>query len=215
MDYLMADGVTSQWGTQVGEFPSSITDPAKRAALINLMGEFVERYKDEPTIYAWDMFNEPHINVWWGRVTLEEMQTFLKELILRVREKDQNHYVTVGGWTRYFMSEYYTNEQLGLVTENGINLYSFHYYSNQEAGTPPSIPATPFDYAASDIDVDYGVIISECQPEADAFNTLTAGEKLDLAYSNGYFGFMLWQDETYTITDADKAAIDAWRAENL
>lgn len=212
LDYLMADGVTSQGGTQVGEYPACITDATKREALIDLMGDFVHHYKDESTIYAWDVYNEPCISVKLGIITKSQMQTFISDLCVKVRERDPNHHVTVGSWTRYFMKEDVSNSELGLMDDNGQDIYTFHYYNDMETGYPPIQPATPLDYPADSIGLDKKIIISECQPNADGDNPLTAIEKLELTYANGYDGFFLWQDETFTITNADKIAIDAWKA---
>ncbi|MFQ5953360.1 MAG: hypothetical protein ACE5JK_08200, partial [Candidatus Omnitrophota bacterium] len=92
-DKTLGDKVSDESGYPVGEHPDLITDPAKRAALHNLIAQFVRNYAGSDEVFAYDAMNEP---VEATAVTTSEMQTFLSELIGVIHTEDPGTPVTIG-----------------------------------------------------------------------------------------------------------------------
>lgn len=69
---------------------------------IKLIQHVIERYKDEPQVLAWDLFNEPNYSrFWYGEEQAvypshELSRSWCKRLCDAAREADPNHPVTIG-----------------------------------------------------------------------------------------------------------------------
>lgn len=96
------------------------------------------RYANEPTIAAYDIFNEPPRG---GILTTQEMSSYLysfyESLIHEIREIDKNRIIiyenVIGVDTQYAQLLNYPNL-----------IFSFHYYEYAQYGRAP-----PYDYTAS------------------------------------------------------------------
>lgn len=53
-------------------------------------------YKDDPTIFAWDLINEPRCRIIDNRNCTAMVQAWIKEMSEHVKKLDQNHLLTVG-----------------------------------------------------------------------------------------------------------------------
>ena len=187
VDFLIADGVSEEWGTQVGEHPDAITDPAKRVAFISLMGDFVEHYRGEDTIWAWDLFNEPEWIVGKAPVSFAQLQTFVRELTREVHNRCPGTMVTLGSATRDHLLRYWTDKALGVAPQDGLDLYQFHFH-NWMSGP------NRLNYPYADMRVDKPVIVGEIEPD-------NLREKLRVVCGGGYLGGFPWEDHNYTISE--------------
>ncbi|MBD3296112.1 MAG: S8 family serine peptidase, partial [Candidatus Omnitrophica bacterium] len=211
LDWTIADGVSTEDGTPVGEHPDLITDDTaggKREQLLSLMGQFVDHFKDNDTICGWEIMNEPEeattLQYMNGVVDIADMQDFVKDFIGMLHTADPDTYVTLGSQDRNFLVDYWTDTALGVSAANGLDVYQYHYYNSMENY------GKGLDYQAANFDKP--TIIGEVDPTSDADNNMTVMEKLDNIYSNGYSGAFFWEDESalYTITDAQYADMKQW-----
>ena len=104
------DNVTPFWGD------SSYTLTSHQIRFINLWKAIATRYKNEPTILAYDLLNEPCAN------TQTEYLTLLNNTIDAVRTIDTNHIINVE--VDFSANNY---EPFELAGESNI-LYDFHFY---------------------------------------------------------------------------------------
>ena len=74
---------------------SWVADPEKRAALAQAVGPLFARYKDNPHILSWEVFNEPEYAIVGGSVTLEAVQDTIR-LVARSIHANSNAYATTG-----------------------------------------------------------------------------------------------------------------------
>jgi len=65
---------------------------SQKTPIVNLLTQIVERYRDKPNLYAWQVENEPFLN--FGECPLMGGD-FLDKEIARVREIDPNHPIMV------------------------------------------------------------------------------------------------------------------------
>jgi tetratricopeptide (TPR) repeat protein len=137
----------------------------------------VTRYRDEPTIMAWDVRNEGDID--WRRnegISQEMVITWLGEVISQVRALDTNHLITAG-WLRDEMS-----------TEPLVDFVSFHYWSHSD-GLEARISET---LAATDKPVlmeEFGYSTFNVPPETQR-DLLSAS--ITIAEDLGVAGWLIW-----------------------
>ncbi|KAI0076116.1 CEL4a mannanase [Panus rudis PR-1116 ss-1] len=76
------------------------TDEKVKAAFKNYITAFVGRYKDEPTILAWELANEPRCRgstgTWSGTCTTVTVTNWAKEISAFIKSIDPNHLVAIG-----------------------------------------------------------------------------------------------------------------------
>ncbi|QDZ21967.1 glycoside hydrolase [Chloropicon primus] len=54
-------------------------------------------YRDDPTVFAWNLINEPRCESWLVEGCEASLQEWIEEMSLYVKKLDPNHLVTVGG----------------------------------------------------------------------------------------------------------------------
>ncbi|MCX5679970.1 MAG: hypothetical protein NTZ95_04865 [Candidatus Omnitrophica bacterium] len=179
-DYLLGAKKDANGVWQRGVYAGLIDDPVKRPALINIMRGFIDRYKGNTSIEAWDIMNEPEWIFQRSSMANSTVYEFLREfagMITGLGEK-----VTVGNhdstdlinMVNYWVAQGYTSPLL--------TMYQFHYYSSfSEADNPFTHTAASFNLGAIPI------LVGEIGT-ADVTNRLTwLGQ-------NGYLGGLFWQD---------------------
>jgi len=166
LDFRVADGVSQEGQTNVGEHPDLIMDAAKRAAWLALLRQFVGRYRTNQTVFAWEVINEPEFAT---AVTPIEMKNFVTETALAIHEEVPGSLVTVGCRNRGDLTNW-----IG----TGLDIYQFHYYDVMEG-------QFPLDFPAANLNLDKPVLVGEIQP-----TNVTA--KLTTLQQNGYAGALFW-----------------------
>ena len=78
----------------------------------------VERYKDEPTILAWDVRDRGDVDFREGFVRQDVATTWLADTIIMIRGIDNQHPITAGYW------------QESIVTAPLVDFVSFQFYGD-------------------------------------------------------------------------------------
>lgn len=76
----------------------------------------VERYRDEPTILAWDVRDRGDLDYRYADFPREQVLTWVAETVILIREIDSNHPITAGWW------------QNALDTAPLVDFVSFQFY---------------------------------------------------------------------------------------
>jgi hypothetical protein len=186
-DYLLADGDSDPWH---GEHPDLITDPVKRQALLDIFDDFIAVFGSDPSIYAWDVMNEPEMAPFFSGPSLPmgDVVDFVTDFADMIHTVAPGALVTVGSNNRNDMVTYWTG--------SSFDLCQFHYYDALEG-------MTPLDYPASNIPTTKTLFAGELEP-GDVLG------KLNTLARNGYDGGFFWQDNFYTIDAAEYDAIRNW-----
>jgi endo-1,4-beta-mannosidase len=143
----------------------------------------VERYRDEPTILAWDLRNEgdidygSHPNI-EGRFTKNQVLGWLGETAALVREPDPNHLITAG-WL------YHAED-----TAPYVDFISFHHWT----GTGELKDRIAKIRAVTDKPIllqetGYSLYHSGVTPEVQAQNIEAV---IEVAEQNALLGWMIW-----------------------
>jgi len=162
-DYTLADSVSMEGANKVGEHPEVITDSAKQAALIEILRPLFAKYGSDPTIYGWDIVNEPDLAI---AVSASQIRNFVAKLTMAIHSESPSAVVTVGLRNRGELSSW---------TGVGLNLYQFHYYDSMETEFPWNVA----------LSMDKPILIGEAQPS-------NVTQKLTQAQGNGYAGVLFW-----------------------
>jgi len=184
----------------LGPHHDLITNPVKRQALVNIMQPFIDHFKDNDSILAWDIMNEPEMINHFGGIAKSDVFDFLKAFNVMVQATDPNKDVTIGNAHRSGLLEM-LNYWAGQSYNDPLDIYQIHYYDYMENENPPLNKLdqwfTPAELAlmgggAKDI------IYGEVQP-SDIL------QKLETIRQNGYGGSLFWQDDSgnFTISEQD------------
>ncbi|MDD5439048.1 MAG: hypothetical protein PHS37_02570, partial [Candidatus Omnitrophica bacterium] len=172
-DYTIADGGAT---APNADHPDLFTDPAKRTALVNIMKIFIQKYGLDPSIYAWDIMNEPEGAHDLGGVAMTDMQAFMQAFITMIHTETPGALVTVGSRNRNEMFQYWTGM--------GLDLYQFHYYGTMEGITPLDHVLTAPELAL----LGGKPVIAGEMASTDITN------KLNILHKDGYAGSLFWDD---------------------
>lgn len=91
------------------------------------------RYRDDPTILAWDLISEPY------GTTTANLESWTDEMASYVKSQDPNHLVTFGNFGQY--DENYPNGSSDFriaLTSRNIDFATWHVYLRDKSG--PSLP---------------------------------------------------------------------------
>ncbi|KAI9567337.1 glycoside hydrolase family 5 protein [Boletus coccyginus] len=128
------------------------TSPEVIAAYQDYVKVWIERYIDEPTIFAWELANEPRCtgstNTTSGTCTTTTITNWVKTMSAYIKSLDSNHLVAVGdegwfNWTNTMDASYNGshgvdfNANLAIDT---IDFGTFHLYPySWDEGTPSAM----------------------------------------------------------------------------
>ncbi|HNS32941.1 MAG TPA: WD40 repeat domain-containing protein [bacterium] len=165
-DYTIADGVMTEDVSEVGEYPQLFIDNAKKKALLKIFGGFFRKFGSHPSVFAWDIINEPeHLR----NVPEEKIYGFVKDFIYLLRRNAPRGSVTVGLLNR--------NSMAGWI-ESELDIYQFHYFDSFESDYPLNYPVVK-------LGLDKPVIAGELE-------TTDIPGKLTVVWKNGYKGGLFW-----------------------
>ena len=192
-DYMIADNVNMEGPNPVGEYPDLITDSAKRAALVNVLRPFIQRYAGRPEIEMWDILNEPIEITTSTSVTVAQVQTFITDFINMIHAEDPGSLTTIGTQNRQILLDNWT----GL----GQDVEQTHYYDYMVPWYPLTDDISTWGSGLTSI----GFFFGELEPTSIPV-------KLGDIYGSAVDGGgLFWQDDTgFTITDTQADTIRHW-----
>ena len=169
-DFLWCGAVSATHGVQMGGRAHVIASSETRMALLDrVMRPLLERYGNEPQIFAWDVINEPE---WIKAVDAAELHAFLSDSVALIHSSTQ-HPVTVGSAGIRWRDRY-----AGL----GLDFYQVHWYDSLKH--QPSLE-TP----VAELGFDRPVLLGEFPTRG---STRSADDIVATARAAGYSGAFYW-----------------------
>ena len=174
--------------------PGWLTDAAQRARLAAALAPLFARYKGNPRVLSWEVFNEPDWDVWNGNVALADLRATVKAVGDAVHA-NSTAYVTVGmGFA----------DGLPMVQGLGLDYYQAHWYDYMAGGTF-CMRCNSYDYYRSTFGLDAPLVVGETYagPDTDAL------QRFEDFYAKGYAGAWAWSlfwDHTFDRMQVDLAA---------
>jgi hypothetical protein len=185
LDFLWCAPASIVRGVQLGGRSDVFRLPEQREALLsNVLRPILERYGGEPTIYAWDVVNEPE---WIKSVSKDTVHGFLRDAIALVRASTA-HPVTVGSagvrWRDFYK-------------DLDVDFYQVHWYDSLKH--QPSL-----ETSVDRLGFDRPVLLGEFPTRGSRKH---ASEILAAARAAGYAGAFYWSalaDDKYSVPPAKR-----------
>lgn len=197
------------------DFPATWrTNDAQRAALGRVLAPLFARYRDNPRVMSWEIFNEPEWQIWnKPEVTEADTTAMASAIIASLRVAAPSTLVTVGSAV---VGSYNGAQTTGINMWKHVDLdfYSPHWYDQQV--NPTSVCALCTD--APSLQALYGttkpIVIGEYEEGAGA------NQQIDLArigqwYAKGFagaWGWSLFPSQTGDGFTTDFGALTAFNA---
>lgn len=175
--------------------PSSwLDDPSQRAKLAGALAPLFARYRDNPRLMTWEVFNEPDFEVWNGGISEASLRATVQAVAEAVHA-NSSAYVTVG---MGFL------DGLPMVVGTGLDYYQAHWYDYMAGG---DYCARCRHYASikAQYNLDAPLVIGELYAGLD----VDALDRLEDFYAKGYAGAWPWS--VFPERTNDRMAID-WSA---
>lgn len=169
-DFLWCHAVSATHGVQMGGRAHAIADGESRKALLDsVMRPLLERYGNEPEIFAWDIINEPE---WIKTVDATDLHAFLSDSAALIHSVTR-HPVTVGSAGVRWRDRYACL---------GLDFYQVHWYDGLKH--QPAL-----DTPVSQLGFDRAVVLGEFPTRG---SKRTPEEIMEAARVAGYSGAFYW-----------------------
>jgi hypothetical protein len=179
VDFLWFRRARTLKGVRMGGHARTVSDPGRRARLLeDVFAPIFARYGADPTIWGWDLCNEPE---WALRrvhahpastVRRRDMAAFLREAAA-CAHAHASQPVTVGLASLC---------GLGLVRDAGLDLYQVHWYDSLQSRAPLETPV-------SSLGLDRPVLLGEFPTRG---SRRSPSEIVAAARRAGYAGALAW-----------------------
>jgi hypothetical protein len=171
-----------------------LTDERQRSRLAASLATLFARYRGNPRVLAWEVFNEPEFDIWSGKIAQTPVQATVKAIADAVHASS-TAYVTVGSAML---------DGLPLWRGQGLDFFQAHWYDYMNGG---DWCARCTDYAAvrRRYELDAPLVIGELYTGRDA----DALQRFEDFYTKGYAGAWPWSlfpDRTNDKLGVDHAA---------
>lgn len=179
-----------------------ITDATQRTQLVAALTPLFARYKGNPRLMSWEVFNEPEWDVWTNKIDEAPLQDTVRSIAGAVHASS-DAYVTVGSAML---------DGLPMWVGQGLDYYQAHWYDFMSSGEWCAICVTYADVQAR-YHLDAPLVIGELYAGTDA----SPVDRLNTFYNAGYAGAWPWSlfpDHTEDRISIDLAAAQTFAGQH-
>ncbi len=152
------------------------TDESQRLQLASVVGELAGRYRQEPRILAWEVFNEPEWDIWGGLASQNDVVATVDAITAEIHE-NSNALVTVGSATI---------EGLVFWLDSDLDFYSPHWYDPMSHAA--CARCTDYARLQAKFGIDKPVIVGEFFADS----TVDSAQRYADFYDRGFAGAWAW-----------------------
>jgi hypothetical protein len=183
-DFVLFSGPTA--------IPSTwINDAGQRAKLAEVLGTLFARYRNNPRIVSWEVFNEPEWDIWNGKASQSSVQSTVKSVVDSIHANSSAK-ATVGSAML---------DGLEMWVGLGLDYYRAHWYDYMSSGNWCAM-CTDYASVRSKYHLDQPLVIGEMY----AGNDVGAASRFEQFYDKGYAGAFAWS--LYPERTSDAMAMD-------
>ena len=176
--------------------PSWLNDAGQRKQLASVLGQLFARYRDNPRVMTWEVFNEPDPDVWNKKVGEEQLRATVREVVDSIHA-NSNAYATMG------MAMI---DGLSMSKGLGLDYYQAHWYDYMDKGDYCAL-CQSYEEIRQRVDLDGPLVIGEVYVGRDTKDPMG---RLEHFYTQGYAGAWTWAG-LFPESTADKLAVN-WAA---
>ncbi len=190
------------------DYPASWrTDPAQRTQIGVVLGPLFARYKDNPQVLAWEIFNEPEWKIWNAPVVrADDVKAMASAVIASIRANAPNTLVTVGS----ALVDGYNSSQPGMSMWADVDLDfdSPHWYDQHTSPTSICALCTTAGELRTRHSMSRPIIIGEFEENHGTTDFNVA--HLEQWYAKGYAGAWGWSLFPQYTGDGFTTDLAAW-----
>ena len=173
-----------------------ITDAGDRAQLASALAPLFRRYRSNPHVLSWEVFNEPELDVWADKIAEAPVRDTVRSIAAAVHE-NSTAYVTVGSAML---------DGLPMWIGTGLDYYEAHWYDYMSHGDYCAA-CTDFSAVKSRYGLDAPLVIGELYAGPDT------RDRFETFYRKGYAGAWPWS--LFPENTNDRLAVDMAQAGRL
>ena len=151
-------------------------DAGQRSKLAAVLGTLAERYRDNPRVMAWEVFNEPEWDIWNGKAAKSDVVAAVDAITSEIH-RNSPALVTVGSANI---------EALGMWTDSNLDFYQPHWYDPM--GKRACARCTDYASLAATHGLKRPVVIGEFYADS----SVDAAQRYVDFYEKGYAGAWGW-----------------------
>lgn len=168
------------------------TDPTQRQKLADALAPLFAKYKDNPRILSWELYNEPEFDIWNNKIAQAPVIDTATLLTQTIHQNAPSVLVTVGNAFA---------DGMPMWQNVGLDYYSPHWYDYMNSGTY-CIRCNDYNFYATKFNINKPIVVGEFYAGADA----DALARFNDFYNRGYAGAWAWS--LFPDKTSDKMAVD-------
>lgn len=177
---------------------SWIDNPDHRAALAQVLGTLFSRYRTNPRVMSWEIFNEPEFQIWNNEIS-EANTVATARAIADSVHANSDALVTLGNASA---------AAIPMWSSVNLDYYSPHWYDYMSGGGEWCMACNDYNYYRTRFGITKPMVAGEIYLGTDTTPSNRIGSFYDKGYA-GIWGWSLFSDRTADGMTVDMAAMRA------
>ena len=178
---------------------SWIDNSTHRAALAQALGPLFARYRSNPRVMSWEIFNEPEFQIWDGEIS-EANTVLTARAISDSVHQNSDALVTIG---------HAFADGIPMWLNANLDYYSPHWYDYMSSAGDWCMSCNDYNYYKNKYGITKPIVVGEIYLGSDA----NPASRLNSFYDKGYAG--VWGWSLFTERTSDGLVVDMTAMRNF